>query len=545
VKEDPIFAHFLLKAPPDGRTVYLVCTSAGEVGIDISADHMVCDLTPVDSMTQRLGRVNRRGEGAAEIDLVYESDPDPKQKDKELEQARWKTFEILRSLPACDWIENRHDASPLALRNLNLTEEKRRAAFTPEPTILPTSDILFDSWALTSIRDRLPGRPPVETYLHGLATSEPPQTHVAWRDEVGAISGDLLERYGPEDLLEDYPLKPHELLRDRSDRVFRHLAKLAGRKPEAAAWLVGEEGDAERFELAELTEKERGDRINNCTVLLPPEVGGLRDGLLDGDSETARDVADEWRDENGNRRRIRVWDGDPVPDGMRLIRTVDTKPYAEEEEEEGEATGRRYWRWYEVPKDGDNDGSRAARKAVEWKVHTDDVVGNATRIVQGLPLSEELRNALIVAAQLHDLGKKRSLFQRILGNMNANLLLAKSGKKRQPFPLKEDYRHELGSLLDAENELEFQKLGDDIKELVRHLIAAHHGRARPHFPAEEAFDPEPNGRNVSVIAAEVPRRFARLQRKYGRWGLAYLESLLRAADYAASSNPSAVVEDDR
>ena len=35
-------------------------------------------------------------------------------------------------------------------------------------------------------------------------------------------------------------------------------------------------------------------------------------------------------------------------------------------------------------------------------------------------------------------------------------------------------------------------------------------------------------------------RFAKLQRKYGRWGLAYLESLLRAADYAASSSPSKV-----
>ena len=51
-------------------------------------------------------------------------------------------------------------------------------------------------------------------------------------------------------------------------------------------------------------------------------------------------------------------------------------------------------------------------------------------------------------------------------------------------------------------------------------------------------DPEPKGRNVDDIAAEVPRRFARLQRKFGRWGLAYLESLLRAADYAASANPS-------
>lgn len=32
------------------------------------------------------------------------------------------------------------------------------------------------------------------------------------------------------------------------------------------------------------------------------------------------------------------------------------------------------------------------------------------------------------------------------------------------------------------------------------------------------------------MAAEVPRRFAHLQRTYGRCELAYLESLLRAAD---------------
>jgi len=140
VKDDPIFARFLLKAPPNGRTVYLICTSAGEVGIDISADHMVCDLTPLDSMTQRLGRVNRRGEGAAEIDLVYESDPDPKQEDEELEKSRWKTLEVLRGLTLCDWIEDRHDVSPLALRNLNLSDALRARGFVlPRPAVLQSS----------------------------------------------------------------------------------------------------------------------------------------------------------------------------------------------------------------------------------------------------------------------------------------------------------------------------------------------------------------------------------------------------------------------
>ena len=80
-----------------------------------------------------------------------------------------------------------------------------------------------------------------------------------------------------------------------------------------------------------------------------------------------------------------------------------------------------------------------------------------------------------------------------------------------------------------------------MKDLVLHLIAAHHGRGRPHFTSDEAFDPDAQSAVADTLAIEIPRRFARLQRTYGRWGLAYLESLLRAADWTASANPSAYV----
>lgn len=79
-------------------------------------------------------------------------------------------------------------------------------------------------------------------------------------------------------------------------------------------------------------------------------------------------------------------------------------------------------------------------------------------------------------------------------------------------------------MLDIEREPEFQEISDDLRQLARHLIAAHHGRARLHFPQDEAFDPARSQAEADRLAAEVPRRFARLQRKYGRWGLAYLES---------------------
>jgi CRISPR-associated endonuclease/helicase Cas3 len=557
----PIFARFLKPPKPDDDVkeqwkitptpgpVYLVCTSAGEVGIDISADHMVCDLTTFDRVVQRFGRVNRFGAGDANIDIVHEATPDKKKDDDPNEQARWNTLALLKELPQ---IDERRSASPLALMQLRQREDlnpKFQSAYTPHPTILPVSEILFDAWALTTIRGKLPGRPPVEPYLHGLSGWEPPETHVAWRDEVDVITGDLLEQYGPEDLLEDYPLKPQELLRDRSGRVFRQLAAIAEREPNAPVWLLDDDGNVEVVVIGELTDKDNRDRINYRTVLLPPNAGGLRGGFLDGDSSTANDVADDWRDEAGNPRRVRVWDDDPQFDektkAMRLIRTIDTNPDADEADQESHTAGRRYWHWYEAPKAADNEGSKAGQDAVLWHVHTGDVVSNATQMAERLPLSDDLRNAVILAARFHDLGKKRALFQRILGNMNPDILLAKSGRRKNPFRLAGDYRHEFGSLLDVENEPEFQQLSDEMKELVRHLTAAHHGRGRPHFPLDEAFDPEPKGKNVSMITAEVPQRFARLQRKYGRWGLAYLESLLRAADYAASAKPSAVVGDDR
>jgi CRISPR-associated endonuclease/helicase Cas3 len=71
---DPIFARFLPnpKVDPESGTVFLVCTSAGEVGVNISADHLVCDLSTFESMAQRFGRVNRFGDrDDTRIDIVH------------------------------------------------------------------------------------------------------------------------------------------------------------------------------------------------------------------------------------------------------------------------------------------------------------------------------------------------------------------------------------------------------------------------------------------------------------------------------------------
>ena len=171
--EKPEFKRFLKGAGP-GDTVYLICTSAGEVGIDVSADHMVCDLSTFDSMAQRFGRVNRYGlRTDTHIDVVYPSTFDSKDK---LTPARMATLEILQRLNG--------DASPRALGELReILAEKVEKAFSPPPEIPPTTDSLFDAWALTSITQHMPGRPTVEPYLHGIAAWEPPETQIAWREK--------------------------------------------------------------------------------------------------------------------------------------------------------------------------------------------------------------------------------------------------------------------------------------------------------------------------------------------------------------------------
>jgi CRISPR-associated endonuclease/helicase Cas3 len=535
--QDPVFVRFLPPSSrphdvtPEGGTVYLVCTSAGEVGVNISADHLVCDLSTFDSMAQRFGRVNRFGErDDTRIDVLHPTEFDLKDP---LELRLSKTLALLRQLNG--------DGSPHALGELDLTA--RLEAFARPPTILPVSDILFDAWALTTIRGELQGRPPVEPYLHGIDGPEPPETHVAWREEVDRITKALQALYKPEDLLEDYPLKPHELLRDSSTRVFDRLKKLDA-LPETPVWTMDTYGEVSITTLGEIVEAGK-EQLEHKIVLLPPSAGGLEKGMLVSSSKFANDVADEWLDDRGQARRCRsIWDDQPRPAGMRLIRTIDTNPNAEESA--ADEIGKRWWHWYELASAGDGDGSRSNQLPVPWQVHTDDVARLANQFVEHLPLSEDLKEAIRLAAQWHDLGKRRELWQRGIGNPNPSQWLGKSGGSMRPREITA-YRHEFGSLHDVlespECSARFQSVTNEMQDVVLHLIAVHHGMGRPHFPAELAFDPSAELASSAQLAAEVPRRFARLQRKYGRWGLAYLESLLRAADWAASANPSEFIEE--
>ena len=107
-------------------------------------------------------------------------------------------------------------------------------------------------------------------------------------------------------------------------------------------------------------------------------------------------------------------------------------------------------------------------------------------------------------------------------------------------------RHEAWSAALVEEHVRDGYAGD--VDLLIHLVASHHGFARP--LARLVVDTAPtlvealvDGEKVAVssertVSLEHPGRFARLNERYGRWGLALLEAIVRCADTTVSAEGS-------
>ncbi|MHB1329772.1 MAG: CRISPR-associated endonuclease Cas3'', partial [Gemmatimonadales bacterium] len=208
----------------------------------------------------------------------------------------------------------------------------------------------------------------------------------------------------------------------------------------------------------------------------------------------------------------------------------------------------------------DDDGS-FIEHAVTLRQHIDDVCTLVGQFARSLNLPKDIASDLELAAWLHDVGKADERFQRWLvggSEVEAASLdepLAKSrfpgaspkerrrAQERAGYPA--GYRHELLSLAMVHANREALIKAHDV-DLVLHLIASHHGFARPFAP----FDDHSDDRAVALdhgvrltattrhrlgcLSSDVPARFHRVQQKYGWWGLAWLEAILRLADHRAS-----------
>jgi CRISPR-associated endonuclease/helicase Cas3 len=268
--------------------------------------------------------------------------------------------------------------------------------------------------------------------------------------------------------------------------------------------------------------------LDGSTLIVDARLGGLRDGLLD-DAESAPPTADdgsEWLSEGGVGFRVRSVEASAAvaPDTNWRERFR----FACEISEDGEPT-----RWLVVDKwrnDSTTEDDRSEGAPQLLKAHQERAEQRARELARTLGLSQEHEDLLALASRLHDEGKDALRWQRAFNAAKDGAYAKTQGPINQG--LLDGYRHEFGSLLRIENDEHVRKLSEEHRDLVLHLIAAHHGFARPVIGTNGCEDAPPSV--LESKAAEIALRFARLQARWGPWGLAWWETLLRAADQLAS-----------
>ncbi|MGC2657723.1 MAG: type I-U CRISPR-associated helicase/endonuclease Cas3, partial [Bryobacteraceae bacterium] len=208
--------------------------------------------------------------------------------------------------------------------------------------------------------------------------------------------------------------------------------------------------------------------------------------------------------------------------------------------------------------DDEEDDSVGQQEIITLGSHTAGVVRQTCLSATHCGLSPELVHDLSLAAELHDLGKWDDRFQMWLAYCDKSPTaawkytepLAKSGgnrtvlerrtaRRRAQYP--DGARHESGSVLLACASRALDQAND--RDLVIHLIGTHHGFGRPQLPTWNEDEAETisasvggkdvttgTGRRLGRIDSGWIDRFARLNQRYGYWGLAYLEAILRRAD---------------
>lgn len=525
---------------PTQAPAFLVATAAGEVGIDVDADHMVCDLVAAERMIQRLGRVNRRGDAtAAQVDVVV-APPGPKA-DPALTARLAACRTALAKLPPGE--DGRHDASPDAIRAWrpdHATEVE--AATTPAPLRPALTRALADAWAMTSLPDRSDhtGRPAVGPWLRGWDDGDEPQTGIAWRALLPLDDGGkALPDRDVAAFFEAAPPQASELLETETWAVVDWLTRLrldAGLP--VVGFLLSSAGDVRRVLTPGDLALGNGDKLERwlagMTVVVDARIGGLAEtGLLDWrhadppmtiDTAAAGWLPSPAGDQPAVRFRVYRSAGEPE----RQAGWYERSRFATGEMTDGQP------RWLIVDKWRDEaatEHDRSTGRQQELAEHQAWTEREARSLAAALDLPPDLAATLSIAARLHDEGKRQASWQRAAGAPPGGAIYAKTRGRFRHEHL-HGYRHEFGSLPLVEADAAFQALPAGLQDLALHLVAAHHGGARPYIAAAGCADAPPSA--LAERATAVALRFARLQQHWGPWGLAWWEALLRAADQRAS-----------
>ena len=285
--------------PLEERTV-VVATQAIEVGADFSFDALISEAAPIDSLRQRLGRLDRRGTLAADHRgeparcwiLGVESAMSPKSPDPVYGDAARITWEEMGALAEAGEI----DVGP-GTDLLGRLSAAARAPRSEAPLLLPTH---IDTWSQTSPQPIVD--PPINEFLHGKENGREPDVSVVWRwdrsDEALALvpprPAEFLSvpvsalrswlRRAAEAPVADIAAGP---LEDAPSPAVGNRESEQGQLRLVRRWIGRQERLTEEIE--QLHQIQPGDLI-----VADPMLGGLQDGTWDPESHPT-----ENRDETG------------------------------------------------------------------------------------------------------------------------------------------------------------------------------------------------------------------------------------------------------
>ena len=580
----------------------VVATQAIEVGADFSFDALITECAPVDSLRQRFGRLDRRGTWSESAGspaqawiLGLKSVVGSKKPDPIYGQAIRETWGHLDSRVK----DGKLDVGPLDLLDFPKQSSAPRAL---APLLLKSH---MDAWVQTNPETIV--QPSLDWFLHGIDQNRPPEVSILWRYDRSPGALNLVPPRQAEML--QLPLSAvKSWLAGGSEVDVVDVGQEAGFEGSYTPtdknvddW-VRWNGIGDGVESVEIGKIRPGD-----VLVVHPGRGGLNAGNWDPtSSELVEDLGDSAQLAYGRRATMRLdtrlnyVKSPPNPEGeaiedtsvsdliakwledlsaelerrqdwvsetiARLLQTgFDIELAGEDEGAEG-----RYYILVERQQntrkplvditvmDGSDETGSLTGTETSLSQHLAGVGERAGRIAERLYLPSEIVADIRLAGELHDLGKvdPRIQLQLVGGDpvemeMRRGKPLAKSLRDaRRVWKYPRGMRHELASVAMIESNREILGPAHDT-ELVLHLIATHHGFARPLPPIIEDADPkilsfELNGIRMktssnlvkSSMALEMADRFWRLVECYGYHGLALLEAIIRLADHQQSAKES-------
>ncbi len=579
------------------RPSFVVATQAIEVGADFSFDALISECAPIDSLRQRFGRLDRRGTyehrtgSPAEAWIIgVRADVKGKNPDPVYGEALRKTWQEL------DKRFGQGEPFDVGPQSGDLADLPPGVSATPEsaPLLLPTH---IESWVQTNPEPIV--QPDIAPFLHGLGVTKSSDVSILWRWDRSA------------DLLRLVPPRPAEFLQVPIGAAKAWLARHPAEAPVADAGVAEEPAEQQSGDQPEPTDdwvRWRGfadepesispaDIRPGDVLIVDPRRGGVSGSNWDPTStEEVADLGDAAQVAYGRRVTLRLdprilGDEVPKPDSEDEVESLEERINTWVSEQLSSAGSLPEWQlrvlqrlradWHKqlagsgeaengeylvlveggerrrsvdaATLDGSDESVSCTGTGTTLRDHMNGLGDMAASFAEHLGLSPELREDLRLAGRLHDLGKVDWRFQLQLvgGDPVREAMLDEPLAKSLPdaprvWRYPKGMRHEIASVALAQSNPEVLENAHD-PDLVLHLIATHHGWARPlppiiadKDPQELRFTYEGHAMEASSdlegtpLALEAADRFWRVSNRYGHHGLAWLEAIFRLADHRQS-----------